>query len=168
MLAVGPGAELSHIAACVLWELVAPRAGPVDVTLPDRNARSRPGIRIHRVRHLDPADITRRHNLPVTSPARTLLDLATRLTSRDLARAIEEAEIQRRVTSHSLNEQFTRYPNHRGTAALSRATTTHADFTRSEAERRLLELIRGHASQRRRPTCASRATRSTSCGAPSA
>ena len=142
VLAVGPGALLSHVAAGALWELCAPRAGAIDVTVPGRNARNRPGIQMHRVTRLHPGDVTRRANLPVTSPARTLLDLATRLTPRELARATEEAQIQRRVTPHSLNEQFARYPNHRGTAALRQHTRTDPAFTRSEAERRLLELIR--------------------------
>jgi predicted transcriptional regulator of viral defense system len=115
VLAVGDGAVLSHFAAAVVWELRAHQSGPVDVTLPGRNARNRPGIRIHRVAQLHPADITVHRNLPVTSPARTLLDLARFLPSRALTRAIEEAEVQRRVTPHSLDEQFKRYPRHRGT-----------------------------------------------------
>ena len=50
--------------------------------------------------------------------------------------------MQRRVTPHSLHEQFRRYPAHRGTAALRRAVPTHPSLTRSEAERLFLELIR--------------------------
>jgi len=142
VLAVGEGALLSHFAAAQVWELCAPRPGPIDVTVHGRNARNRAGVRIHRVTRLHPTDITRRHDLPITSPARTLLDLATRLTPRDLARATEEAQVQRRVTPHSLNEQFQRYPAHRGTAALRRAVPTDPKLTRSEAERLLLDLIR--------------------------
>jgi very-short-patch-repair endonuclease len=140
-LAVGKGAVVSHYSAAVLWELRPPREGPVDVTVPGRKTRGRPGIRVHRSR-LHPHDATRRHEIPVTSPARTLLDLAAALPQRDVARATEEAQVQRRVTSHSLNEQFKRYPRHRGTAALRKAIRTDAAFTRSEAERRAIELIR--------------------------
>jgi very-short-patch-repair endonuclease len=46
------------------------------------------------------------------------------------------------VSDHSLNAQFARYPRRRGVAALSGATRAEPRFTRSEAERRLLELIR--------------------------
>ena len=102
VLAVGESALLSHFAAAEVWELCAPRPGPIDVTIPGRNARNRAGVRIHRVTRLHPTDITRRRDLPITSPARTLLDLATRLTPRDLARATEEAQVQRRVTPHCL------------------------------------------------------------------
>jgi very-short-patch-repair endonuclease len=142
VLAVGEGALLSHTSAGAVWELCAPRAGEIDVTVLARNARNRSGIRLHRVSHLHPTDITRRRNLPITSPARTLLDLAASLTQRDLTRATEEAQVQRRVTPHSLNEQFQRYPHHRGTTALRTAVPANVSLTRSEAERRLLELIR--------------------------
>jgi very-short-patch-repair endonuclease len=143
VLAVGDGALLGHFAAAAVWELRAPVAGAVDVTLPGRNARSRPGIRVHRVDRLHPADAVRHRGLPVTSPARTLLDLATLLAPRDLARVVEESEVRQHVTTRSLNEQFERYPAHRGRAALAEAIGSDPALTRSEAERRLLELIRG-------------------------
>jgi very-short-patch-repair endonuclease len=140
-LAAGAGAVLSHYPAAVLWGFRPPREGPIDVTVPDRKTRGRPGIRVHRS-HLHPTDMTRKDGIPVTSPARTLLDLATTLGPRDLARATEEAQVQRRVSTHSLTEQFKRYPQHRGTAALRKALRTDPALTRSEAERRFLELIR--------------------------
>src|SRR3954464_6866302 len=108
-LAAGPGALLSHYAAAVLWALVAARDGPIDVTVPGRKARNRPDVRVHRAA-LHPADATRHHGIPVTSPARTLLDLATEVTQRELDRAVEEAHIHRRVNTHSLDEQSRRSP----------------------------------------------------------
>ena len=50
----------------------------------------------------------------MTSPGRTLLDLATTISPSELDRAVNEARVQRLVTDHSLNEQFSRYPRHRG------------------------------------------------------
>jgi very-short-patch-repair endonuclease len=141
-LAVGAGALLSHHAAAVLWGLRPPRGGPIDVTVPGRERRHRDGIRTHTVARLHPADATRQHGIPVTSPARTLLDVASALGPGDLARATEEAQVQRRVSTHSLDEQFSRYPTHRGTAALTQAIRPDPALTRSEAERRFLELIR--------------------------
>jgi very-short-patch-repair endonuclease len=140
-LAVGDGGVLSHYAAAALWGLRSSWEGPIDVTVSGRKTRGRPGIRVYRS-HLHPHDVTRRDNIPVTSPARTLLDLAATLPQRDLDRTTEEAQVQRRVTTHSLNEQFKRYPHHRGTAALRKAIRSDPALTRSEAERRLLELIR--------------------------
>jgi very-short-patch-repair endonuclease len=140
-LAAGPGALLSHYAAAVLDGLRPPADGPIDVTVSGRKARSRPGLRIHRA-HVDPADATRRHGIPVTTPARTLLDLAATASTKDLELALNEAHLQRRVSSHSLNEQFSRYPRHRGAAALKRATRLDPRLTRSEAERLMLDLVR--------------------------
>jgi very-short-patch-repair endonuclease len=140
-LAAGPGALLSHHPAAVLWGLRQPRDEPMHVTVVARDVRS-VEISVHRIAYLHPHDATRNHGIPVTSPARTLLDLAAIATPRDLARATEEAQVQRRVSTHSLNEQFSRYPTHRGTAALRRAIRTDPALTRSEAERRLLELVR--------------------------
>jgi predicted transcriptional regulator of viral defense system len=117
-LAVGPGALLSHHSAAVLWGLRQIRNGRMHVTVLARDVRS-DAINVHRIARLHPQDATRNHGIPVTSPARTLLDLAATLPQRDLDRATEEAQVQRRVGTHSLNEQFTRYPTHRGTAALS-------------------------------------------------
>jgi very-short-patch-repair endonuclease len=141
-LAVGHGALLSHYAAAVLWGLRPPRAGPIDVTVAGRETRNRPGIRTHAANHLHPRDATRHHGIPVTAPARTLLDLATVLGTRELDRVTEEAQVQRRVTPGSLNEQFERYPGHRGRAALTSAIRSDPAFTRMELERRMLALIR--------------------------
>ena len=91
---------------------------------------------------LHPHDATRYQGIPVTSPARTLLDLAATATTNELDRAVSEAQVLRLVSVHSLNEQFERYPRHRGTAALREAIRTDPKLTRSEAERTLLELIR--------------------------
>lgn len=141
VLAAGTGAVLSHGSAAVLWSLSSDRRGPIDVTVPGRKIRGRPGIRVHRSQ-LHARDATRKHGIPVTSPARTLLDLAATLPQRDLDRAVEQAQVQRQVSLHSLNEQFERYPGHRGTAALTEAIRTDPAFTRMELERRMLALIR--------------------------
>ena len=142
VLAVGGDALLSHYPAAVLWEIVPQRTVMPQVTLVGRDARGPDDVRVHRIRRLHPQDATRHNTIPVTSPARTLLDLATHLTHRDLTRAVEEAQVRQLVTDRCLNEQFMRYPNHRGTPALREAIQTEPALTRSEAERRLLELIR--------------------------
>jgi very-short-patch-repair endonuclease len=132
------GGIVSHYPAAVLWDLRPAREGPMHVIA---GGRSHADLIVHHTA-LDPRDITRRHGIPTTSAARTLLDLAATERTTELERALNEAMLQRRVSPHSLNEQFSRYPRHRGTAALKEAIRPGPAFTRSEAERRALDLIR--------------------------
>ena len=143
-LALGDGAALSHGSAAGLWELGTALPDAVTVTLVGRQVRSRDGIRVHHARRLAPPDIARVHGIPVTGPGRTLLDLATCLGRRDLSRAVEQAEVLKLVHGGWLDPLLSRHPRHRGGAALRdviRAADAPA-MTRSEAERRLLELGR--------------------------
>jgi very-short-patch-repair endonuclease len=112
------------------------------VTVTARDARGPAEIEVHRVTDLHPTDRTEHQRIPVTSPARTLLDLATQVSAKHLSRATDEARVHRLVTDLSLSEQFQRYPHHRGAAALKHALQTEPALTRSEAERQFLELIR--------------------------
>lgn len=78
VLARGPGAALSHGGAAALWDLAPTRGGALEVSVPTVGGRSRPGLVIHRAPTLAAADVTRRDGVPVTTPARTLLDYARR------------------------------------------------------------------------------------------
>ena len=142
-LSCGTEAALSHQAAAALWGIRPDHNGDIDVTV-TRQLRPRAGIRIHRVRALDRQDTTRRHGIPVTTPVRTLLDLAAVLDRSSLARAVEEAEVLRLVNSRRLTDLLARNRGRRGAAALRRVLELGHEpaFTRSEAEARLLDLIR--------------------------
>jgi very-short-patch-repair endonuclease len=90
VFACGPSAVASHESAAYLWSL-SPRCPPlVHVTIPDRGSRARrQGIVLHRSTTLRPTDVTRRHNIPLTTPARTRRDLGwdrKRPTRSDLER----------------------------------------------------------------------------------
>jgi very-short-patch-repair endonuclease len=139
VLAVGEGAVLSHAAAAWAWGLLPEPAGPVDVTLPGREARNRPGIRVRQAAHFPPEDATRHRNLPVTTPNRTLLDLAT---TPHLATAVEQAQLHRLTTHANLTHFLTSRSSCRGATALRAATQEPAQMTRSQAERRFLDLIK--------------------------
>jgi very-short-patch-repair endonuclease len=87
VLACGPDAALSHDSAAALWGV---RRWP---SLPEVTAateKRRPGIRTHRTQTLTHRDVRRHRNIRVTSPSRTILDIQTRLTDRQLARAINQ------------------------------------------------------------------------------
>lgn len=147
VLACGPEALLGDRSAAVLWDLVPPPADPsvpVDVVRIGGSSRDRPGIRVRRVRCLEAADRAERDGIPVTSPARTLLDLAAVVGGRDLERAIARAERERLVERDQLEDLVARHGGRRGAPAL-RAVLERAGgpaLTRSEAEVRFLRLVR--------------------------
>lgn len=84
-LAWGEGAAISHRAAAALRRLAEFEPGLVELTVPRSRRRSEPGI-IHR-HPLLRADVTTVEEIPVTTPARTLIDLAS-VAERE---AVEEA-----------------------------------------------------------------------------
>ena len=137
LLACGPGSVLSHLTAAVLWELL-PAAGPaIHVTVTGgRMPRPPAGVRLHRAAVLEPA---RREGLPVTTPVRTLLDLAATATAPQLARALNDAQVRRLI---SIDELLAAAAGRRGAHALRTALEDHHGYTRSRAERQLLALVK--------------------------
>jgi very-short-patch-repair endonuclease len=94
VLACGEGSVLSHTAAAGLWRLLQPPSGAIDVTVPgDGGRRKRPRIRLHRSRTLAAEVTTLRHNIPVTTPARTIADLRRVVSDPQLRGAIREATV---------------------------------------------------------------------------
>ena len=107
-------------------------------------AHATPTIRVHRSRTLRPADITDHDGLPVTTVARTLVDLATTLTPHRLERVVHRAEHLRLLDIRSLDEQLKRAHSRRTRplqAAIERLSVREPDITRSELEERFLSLI---------------------------
>ena len=92
VLACGRGAVLSHLTAAVLWEIVPRRQGPIDVTA--RSYHQHRGINLHRSTTLTRSELTRHYGIPITTPARTLRDLARVLPAHALTRAVNEARIR--------------------------------------------------------------------------
>jgi hypothetical protein len=94
VLAAGEGAVLSHESAVGLWEYLRPMAGPTHVTVGAAVRRkSRPGLVIHRSRTLAAPDVTRRHGIAVTMPARTIEDVRASLAPYLFRRALRQAEL---------------------------------------------------------------------------
>jgi very-short-patch-repair endonuclease len=92
---------------------------------------------------LPPAERTIHDGIPVTTPARTLLDLAATVDARTLERALNEAQVLRLTTPSALLPLLTQHSRHRGARALrALAEPDRTRMTRSEAERRLLKLTR--------------------------
>lgn len=91
VLAGGPGAVLSHRSAAELWGSMPLTGRTPDVTVP-RGRRPSGTLTVHWPRGLEPADRTVRDGIPVTTPTRTLLDLAAVLAPRQLEAAFDEAD----------------------------------------------------------------------------
>lgn len=143
VLACGVGALLSHRSASVLWRLQAEGAvgDRIDVTV-GRGDRRRPGIRVHRVAGLVPTDVASVEGIPVTSVARTLIDLAAWVPRQDLERSCAAALKLGLVGREELVERIAQ-TRARGVARLREVLGADGPaFTRSEAESRFVALMR--------------------------
>jgi very-short-patch-repair endonuclease len=152
VLAGGPDAVLSHRSAAALWGIEEEpgvggpggigRRDVVEITVPAKR-RPRPGIVQHRS-NLVPEEIATVDGIPVTSPGRTLVDLAAVVGRRRLRRAVHEAEVLGIWDPPALAGVLDRHAGRRGIAAL-RAVVAGAELgaavTRSELELRFLELL---------------------------
>jgi predicted transcriptional regulator of viral defense system/very-short-patch-repair endonuclease len=149
VMACSPGAVLSHLDAAALWGLYESRGtthescGTIHVTTAARSARRLPGIKVHRARRLDPADVTVKDGIPVTTVARTLVDLTDVLTSDRLLRAIREAEYLGLLDPDALAAALHRAMGRRRLAVLSEAIARHrpGQIVRDELEHCFLELV---------------------------
>jgi very-short-patch-repair endonuclease len=145
-LACGPGAVVSHRSAALLWQIGPDLGtdGPVHVTLVRVDRGHRPDIRAHRVRHLPPDDVALLEGIPVTTPRRTILDLAGELGSGELERMVAQACLRGTVDPQDLRNLAVHSAGRRGVARLRALLDADGApaLTRSEAERRFLRLVR--------------------------
>jgi very-short-patch-repair endonuclease len=111
------------------------------VTVPGRHLKGNKDILIHETGSLRPHEIRERHGIPVTSPVRTLVDLAADCTDDDLERAVSEAFALRLTTLPSLQRAATAYRGRRGAGRLQRLLKAGPRRTRSHPERDLLAAI---------------------------
>lgn len=131
------GAAASHRSAACVWNLLPARDYPADVIVKGNGGRmNRRGIRVHRSDLLTLTDVTLRHGIPVTTPARTIADLRRAASQRwkgalpphELRKAIRQAS----VLGLPIGEQ--------GAIGTGRGD----DRTRSDLELDFLQLCRRH------------------------
>jgi very-short-patch-repair endonuclease len=140
VLAYAPGAALSHDSGVYIYELLPYPAqpGPLHVTVTGRRPGRHQGIHVHRATLL-PHEVRERHNVPVTSPARTLLDFAGGATDDDLEAAVAEAFALRLINRDALLRAIV--PGRRGAARLRSLVDAGPKRTRSHPEHRLLTAV---------------------------
>jgi very-short-patch-repair endonuclease len=140
--AYGTGAVLSHFSAAVHWGVLDWDDRCPEVTVPKTGARQQQGIRVHRSTVLDRRDVMRHRGIPVTSPARTIVDLASFLEEGGLRRAVRVAQSLYLVSLDQLAGALDRIGRHRrGVRKLVRILATGPAPTRTEIENLVLDLF---------------------------
>jgi Transcriptional regulator, AbiEi antitoxin len=141
VLACGDGAILSHGSAAVVWNYR--KSWPTRFEVTATYDRRRRGIRAHRCKTLTRRDITRQRGVPVTSPARTVFDMAPRCkTDAALRRFVNDARLTRTFHLGDLAELLARHPRHPSTKRLMQFVEAPTGMTRSELEDLFVDLAR--------------------------
>jgi hypothetical protein len=132
VLACGERAALSHGSAMTLWGFWKRWDEPYEVSVAgDRRPK---GIRTHRVAGLLHRDIRTEQGIRVTSPARTLLDMALRMRPKSLTRAINDGRRADILTLDELADVVRRFPLHPGAPLLRPHAASTQNPTRSGFE----------------------------------
>jgi putative AbiEi antitoxin of type IV toxin-antitoxin system/transcriptional regulator with AbiEi antitoxin domain of type IV toxin-antitoxin system len=143
VLAAGP-AVASHFSAGWLWGLLRNRPETIHVTVPTPR-RARRTFAVH-FADLPARDRGFQDDIPVTSLARTKLDLAAMVSGSQLERILERSEELRQFDLTAIDDLLSRTVGHPGHGRLRKALAAYRDehaFTRSKLERRFLDLARG-------------------------
>ena len=145
-LAGGPAAAVSHRGAAWLWRLRGFESPFTEVTVSARQP-SLTAVVVHRTDTLDRVDVSRRARIPVTTPARTLLDLGAVAPVEVVESALEDALMRRLVSFDLLTRTLDRLGGPgRGGAGVLRALVEERDPatapTRSRLEDELWRVLR--------------------------
>jgi hypothetical protein len=138
--ACGGGALLSGLAAAYLWGLTKGPPPPPHVTTPTE--RRVTGITTRRSRRIDPRDRSTYNRIPVTTVARTLVDIAPLLSLADLARACHEADIRHNTAPPQVEAVLKRRPTSPAAAKLRQVLRGETHVTLSKLEAAFLTLLR--------------------------
>jgi hypothetical protein len=137
VLACGDGGTLSHRSGAALWRIGDESRGRIDVTVRRRCELHRRGIRARGRPCLPAQDVTTRLGIPVTTPIRTLIDLATELTPNRLERAVNEADKRDLVDPEALRSALDAYAGQPGVRPLRTLLDRHT-FLLSDSDLEIL------------------------------
>ena len=138
VLACGDGAVLSHRSAAALHGLTREAPVRVDVTRTAGGGRAHPRIAVHRTRRLPDHERTTKDGVPVTTVARTLLDLADAVP---VEGAVARADRGGLLDVDGIHRAIADNPGRHGAKRLLAAVDTPI-LTRSELEDAFLALVR--------------------------
>jgi hypothetical protein len=137
VLACGDSAALSHRSAAALWGFGKEHRDFIDVSVPRPSEARLPGLRCHRRPSLPSKEITSYAGIPVTTPVRTFLDLATAAGPKTLERAINEADKRDVIDPDQLRRALDDHTGEPGIRSLRRVLDKHT-FRLSDDELELL------------------------------
>lgn len=143
ILACGANAVLSHESAAQLLGILEHYRGPIHISLLAHSTRSRPGIEVHLPKSRTVEETGHCRGIRVTSPVRTLIDLAADLPRHELEEAVNRADKLDLADPETLRTALDEYRGRPGVHALR--TLLHRQAFRlsdSELERRLLRIVR--------------------------
>jgi Protein of unknown function (DUF559) len=140
--ACGPDAVLSHVSAAMLWGFIEPdeECDP-EVTVIAGGTRVHRGIRVHRTAELSDRDRRRTQGIPLTTPARALLEIAVRVDGRPLRAAVRRAQGKRLVNVREICEVIARLGPRKGSRRLAAIVAEGPAPTRSVLEDVVLDLL---------------------------
>jgi very-short-patch-repair endonuclease len=145
VFACGYGSVLSHRSAADRWGILRTNRPAIEVTVSARGTRAKqPNIDLHCVRNLDARDVTILGGIPITTVARTLVDLCAVVPLRQIEKALEQSYVLRLIAPGSIEEALGRARG-RKTRALKTLLATEKrgpTLTRSELEEAFLALCR--------------------------
>ncbi len=144
-LAAGPDAIISHGSAAAVHSFYGVIDRQIELTVPWPMVRQLAGVRTHRSKTLLPGDIDRRHGLLVTSPIRTLLDLAPRFRDPLLGSIVDEGAISRLWTPEQVEARIALFRAHpAGLAELRRLLALRTDECHpdSRLEQRVIRVVK--------------------------
>ena len=143
VLAAGPGALLSHRSAGDLWGIRVRQGTRVEVSVPASTTRLVDGVAVHRRRSLRDGDRSTHLGIPVTSPIRTITDLASCLPIGQVEAAVNEADKRNLVDPDELRSALEGMKRQPGEAKLRRLLDLRTfRLTDSELARRFLPIVR--------------------------
>lgn len=151
VLACGPGTVLSHRSAAKLWGVFPYEPGTVELSRPSGGRTGRSGLLLRQAKLL-PDEVGEVEGIPTTAVFRTVFDLATVASKREVERAFHETEVRGLTGRVSLPQLLSRYPGRRGAATVREilASREPAGITQNEFEERFVDFLDRHGFPRPR------------------
>jgi hypothetical protein len=153
LLAAGPGVVVSHESAAEIHRVEGAPRGLITLTAPHFSHHRVPGAFVHQISDVLPHHVIHIGSLPVTSPPRTIVDLATVLSRARLIHAVEYAHHHRIARLHEVGQVLAELarpgkPGIRKLALVLDHLTSERAIGESVAERLFFDLLDAYGEPR--------------------